>query len=1294
MAKPSSFPFAPLNNAPDRLVVAIEDVNDLWSILKEPFEARVPFRKATLNNKARNPVTVEQLPVEYILTTDARLRTRIPTDQLPLPLWYRSPYATVVLITCDDLDEYKNILKPRLKALVQNEDREWFIVFVLKSVADSTNKLVRRVYSKLENEFSSKRRERCCKLELHGGETAVWDDLESKIVECIRITLDRRVLYYEEEVRKLSETRFLPTWNFGNFFIVKERLAFMFEMAQLQEDALREYDELEQIYLEIVNAPNVKAKEFGGTDIGDDRAALLEGLRKPFSQFVHDGVVREFDFRQYLFSRQAQLLFSLNRPAEVAARGNTFIMTFSRTLVPHEKKLPFCLREVWVITACLTLVKATAQRFTWRTAPDMEKDFYRLQADLYFYARTKFMRLADLIGYGKIIERSPCNSAALSMLPWPKPAVWPAVPSDAAARILAKEQFQAAQQNNLEGIALKNQLSLSPSVLLREANRRRASLSAGNLSEMVDTNRLSFSETSPAVDGGAPASLSPSTSKESLENTQPQPLETARSNIDPPMNLLEIHVAAEHALLNSITDETLRKSLSSVENFEEFYLDLTRKSADNFHRSSRKRHGVILDGEVAAVHYHRGALDAAAKLYEKVCALYASERWNALLAEVLPRLINCQRQLRDWSAYLFSCVKLLSVDSFLLSTDDRRYLQSEIVKLAHNGLKVPVFLDVSALITFAARGGPPLELCESDPGVLEVVVWSGFVEDVCMESLSLTLIATFTADEGAKVVKSLETPVLKPGKNRVLIDIPPQRPGSYVLGALTGHLGQVRLRSHTYCSTSAASSKGGPPGSDDVLSYEKPLRPVLEVLQPRALVEIKAAVAAGLLVREPQWVGIVIQPLNYSLKRAVVYISVGPGLCLESPQTAQLELYSSAFPHESGEKSEIDDNKGTMDFPSTPPPEGFEPLEIKNGTVVLSDWASTVASVLWVQVMATPDPEEKMPSTGIQLFPAPHPPASPKALPPRTTSSKASQLGLNHTLSINGSIQESRAPAFTCPFRTLVRTVSQGNDGTLFLQVTLKSQVEAIVTIVDAKLALQPGFSHVDDPEGRPSPSLLLPLSLSATREGALLFVVRSDLAARKEGNMLFPKSTLNVQYKISGDRRHGAHSHQGSHLLEYSSSFVLEMPVLEQLVAVGMLAILSKNLRVGQQIIFQWRVERLKEGRATLCFQREAGDAHGSDSTSKDEDAEELSYELKINEKSWMIAGRKKGSILLSQQLGARTVISMACVPLVTGHVHPPALHLANVSRPNISHSPAGPHLVCILPPDPCSALCVKKGI
>lgn len=78
-------------------------------------------------------------------------------------------------------------------------------------------------------------------------------------------------------------------------------------------------------------------------------------------------------------------------------------------------------------------------------------------------------------------------------------------------------------------------------------------------------------------------------------------------------------------------------------------------------------------------------------------------------------------------------------------------------------------------------------------------------------------------------MKSVDTPVLKPGKNSVIMLLPPQRPGFYVLGVLTGHIGQVRLRSHTYCSTSAAASKGGPADSDDYLSSEKPLRTVLEV---------------------------------------------------------------------------------------------------------------------------------------------------------------------------------------------------------------------------------------------------------------------------------------------------------------------------------------------------------------------------------------------------------------------------------------------------------------------------------
>lgn len=173
-----------------------------------------------------------------------------------------------------DLDEYKNLLKPRLKSIVQTEDREWFIVFISKAITDNAVKLCKKVYGKVEADFSSKKRERyscatrtqlqrkvyvhwkahpvpqslldsniktlntilekcfhacgcrCCKVELHGTDISIWNEIELKIVECIRNTLDRRIQYYEEEVRKLSENRFLPAWNFCNFFIVKVTYGF------------------------------------------------------------------------------------------------------------------------------------------------------------------------------------------------------------------------------------------------------------------------------------------------------------------------------------------------------------------------------------------------------------------------------------------------------------------------------------------------------------------------------------------------------------------------------------------------------------------------------------------------------------------------------------------------------------------------------------------------------------------------------------------------------------------------------------------------------------------------------------------------------------------------------------------------------------------------------------------------------------------------------------------------------------------------------------------------------------
>lgn len=56
--------------------------------------------------------------------------------------------------------------------------------------------------------------------------------------------------------------------------------------------------------------------------------------------------------------------------------------------------LPFCVREVWVITACLALIDATASHYEdGLAAPDVEKEFYRVQGELYTLCRMKVVIL-------------------------------------------------------------------------------------------------------------------------------------------------------------------------------------------------------------------------------------------------------------------------------------------------------------------------------------------------------------------------------------------------------------------------------------------------------------------------------------------------------------------------------------------------------------------------------------------------------------------------------------------------------------------------------------------------------------------------------------------------------------------------------------------------------------------------------------------------------------------------------------------------------------------------------------
>jgi hypothetical protein len=817
--------------------------------------------------------------------------------------------------------------------------------------------------------------------------------------------------------------------------------------------------------------------------------------------------------------------------------------------------------------------------------------------------------------------------------------------------VLDKEKTILQTTTRLKHFGIQRKsLPIEPSLLLREANRRRASLSAGNFLELFDS-RSGSNEGSGSDFRMSPKAKAQPPPAMSRTNSTPGNFE---SSIDRPMRLAEIYVAAEHALKKTISDPDLWKSLSSVEEFEQKYLELSKGAADNYHNSWWKRHGVVLDGEIAAVHYKHDNFDLAAKYYEKVCALYAGEGWQDLLAEVLPNLAECQKMLNDQAGYLSSCVRLLSLDKTLFHTKERQAFQSEVVQLAHGEMKHPVPLDVSSLITFSGNPGPPMELCDGDPGTLSVTVWSGFPDDITLESLSLTLTATHSADDSAKAVKSSGATILKPGKNTITLFLPPQKPGSYVLGVLTGQIGHVRFRSHSF-------SKGGPADSDDLMSYEKPTKPILKVFKPRSLVDIAAAVSSALLMNETQWVGIIVNQLNYSLSGAVLHVDTGPGLKIEESHAIEMERYVKP-------STSLKKNADVADVADAD--KEFEQLSLRDGQIEFPEWASRITSVTWIPVRAISDTLPRGTSAGAVI------PQTQSVVDGLRTVALKLDFGVSH----NQTFERTIAVHFTDPFHVSTRVADKCNDGTLLLQVILHSQVKASLTISDAWLDLQDGFVHAgENNDGRPT-FTFFPLVVSPASRAGVLFTIclgTTNAQGEEESKLGSRDSILNIRYGISGSRTRGAHTpvsagptnKENLNHLTFRSALVLQRPVLDPCLAVGFLPLPSNGLRVGQLVTIKWRVERLK---------------HYSPND------DEILYEIDAKSENWMIAGRKRGHVPLSTEQGSRIVISILCVPLVAGYVRPPQLGLPNVKKTNISCNPPGPHLVCVLPPALSSSFCI----
>ncbi|KAF9354401.1 hypothetical protein BGX26_007772 [Mortierella sp. AD094] len=345
---------------PKRVIVTYSDESGNWPNIEKDLVARLPLRNIVWkpsNNRAKRNIAM--LDVEF------RRFSAESSKNLPPVTLLQNPYLNLYFVNCEDNETYKATVRQKIREWIQlvtsKKNQEWLIVHISSQESVRAAKFLRSsVLDKIKADFNTGKRDRVAQVRMADTEMSemeLWADFTEKMKEGILTSFDQNVMTFEEDIRRLDSQRQMPGWNYCTFFILKEGLTNAYEMMNLHEEALMQYDELEASFFQILrdNALTWYGK-FGGMQDGDNDANLLDLNRKPYRDLIIQNTISVFDFRTYLFGRQCNLLFRLRRPVEICHRALIFIPSFARTVREHVLNLTENFLESWIYSACMSIV--------------------------------------------------------------------------------------------------------------------------------------------------------------------------------------------------------------------------------------------------------------------------------------------------------------------------------------------------------------------------------------------------------------------------------------------------------------------------------------------------------------------------------------------------------------------------------------------------------------------------------------------------------------------------------------------------------------------------------------------------------------------------------------------------------------------------------------------------------------------------------------------------------------------------------------------------------------------------
>ncbi|ORY76938.1 trafficking protein particle complex subunit 10 [Leucosporidium creatinivorum] len=373
-----------------------------YEFVRSDVDRQLPLRNlhwVRTSGANRSIRTIQSLPVDF------RPLHSFGSNQGALSLLER-PYLHLLFVVCDDNETYRATIRTQIRewldSVIARQNQEWLIVHVTSGRSAGAKFYQRKgaVVDKIKADFNTGKKDRCIQVfqAASAEDPTAWAEFTNKVKEGIIATFDSNVSLYEEDVRKADSQRQLEGWQYLPFFLQKEALADSFESMNLFDDALVQYDELEASFFQAMKEHNMSSfGKVGGLAPGDDALPLLSTTNKPYRKLIQTNDISIFDFRIYLFARQAAMLFHLGKITEVAKRGAFFISTFARRLREDQNSLGQNFVESWTYSACLSIVD-DCQR--WVDGDLVDKataaSFLAVKAELLELARKQL----DKIGIG------------------------------------------------------------------------------------------------------------------------------------------------------------------------------------------------------------------------------------------------------------------------------------------------------------------------------------------------------------------------------------------------------------------------------------------------------------------------------------------------------------------------------------------------------------------------------------------------------------------------------------------------------------------------------------------------------------------------------------------------------------------------------------------------------------------------------------------------------------------------------------------------------------------------------